>query len=194
MMGTVLDMKDISTPADSNLAEYQAKLDRLMLEDSPSVFANYSRAHARCIIKTFLSAAKEKVDILAGDFGNDFYRQEDVRGTIEKAVNKGACIRVISLGTSPESKSWVASLAKEVNVSQDGGRARFLYKFARVRSGAQVKHYMIVDGKRYRLEDYHDEGSKLVHAEVCCNGPEKAFFLTRAFDEVWNKLSSPASA
>ena len=187
-------MKETITSPEANLEAYQARLDRLILEESPAVFANYSRAHARCIIKTFLSGAKEHVDILAGDFGNDFYRQESVKSAITQAVKNGARIRVVSLGTSAGSKSQVKDLAESIRdeCQTAESKGQFLYKFAKVREGSRVKHYMIVDGKRYRLEDYHDEGSNQVHAEVCCNGPEKAAFLTRTFDSVWDRLSEPA--
>ncbi len=187
-------MEPTTDMPDANLMEYQAKLDRLIAEDSPAIFANYSRAHARCIIWTFLSGAERTVDILAGDFGNDFYRHPAIRSSVLKAVANGARVRVISLGTSPDSRKFVAGVAhsareKEASADPGGG---FEYRFAKVRPGARVKHYMIIDGKRYRLEDYHDEGSESVHAEVCCNGKGKAATLTRLFESVWDRLPVPA--
>lgn len=148
--------------SDSNLTKYQAKLDELIAEDSPAIFANYSRAHAHCIIRAFLTDAQKSVDILAGDFGNDFYRDPSIRSAVLKAASNGAHIRIISLCTSEESKEYVRNLAEESN--RRGGE--FLYVFARVRPGTQVKHYMIVDRKRYRLEDYHDEGAAIVHGDA----------------------------
>lgn len=172
-----------------NLEEYQAKINKLILEDSPAIFANHSRRHARCIIRTFLSGARESVDILAGDFGNDFYQYPDIRASVLQAVDNGSKVRVISLGTQEKSRAFIRGLANEAN---DGSRkGSFLVKFARVRPGTQVKHYMIIDGKRYRLEDYHDEGSNTVRAEVCCNGKVKAATMTRAFNAVWSRLGAP---
>lgn len=179
---------------DANLSEYQAKLDSLIAADSKAIFANYSRAHARCIIRTFLSGAKESADILAGDFGNDFYQHPAIQAAVLKAVTNGAHVRVISLGTSKASKDFVVAIAESAShaPSPPGKQGTFQYKFAQVRQGAKVKHYMIIDGKRYRLEDYHDEGSDSVHAEVCCNGQGKATTLTRTFEAVWNRLPTPS--
>jgi len=177
----------IKTP-DPNLEEYQAQLNRLILEDSPAIFANHSRRHARCIIRTFLSGAQKSANILAGDFGNDFYQYPDIREAILKAVDNGCHVRVISLGTQEQSKAYIEDLEKEANNGHRNGF--FVVKFARVRPGARVKHYMVIDGKRYRLEDYHDEGSSTVRAEVCCNGKVKADTMTRSFDSIWDRLGS----
>ena len=179
-------MPQLIDTQDSSLSKYQAKLDRLIAEDSPAIFANYSRAHARCIIRTFLSGAKKSADILAGDFGNDFYQYPDIRAAVLQAVTNGATVRVISLGTGEQSKAFVERLAKDAN--NEASQGKFQFKFAMVSPGARVKHYMVIDSKRYRLEDYHDEGSSTVHAEVCCNGTEKAETLTGLFSDVWNRL------
>lgn len=177
----------IKTP-DPNLEEYQAQLNRLILEDSPAIFANHSRRHARCIIRTFLSGAQKSANILAGDFGNDFYQYPDIREAILKAVDNGCHVRVISLETKEQSKAYIEKLEKAIKDAYP--KARFGVKFAKVRPGARVKHYMVIDDKRYRLEDYHDEGSNTVRAEVCCNGKVKAATMTRFFDSIWNRLGS----
>lgn len=58
-----------------------------------------------------------------------------------------------------------------------------------VRPGARVQHYMVVDGKRYRLESEHDNPvPDTVHAEVCCNGKAKSALLSGMFNSVWNRL------
>lgn len=178
--------KDTTETSELNLEEYQAKLNKLISEDSPAIFANHSRRHARCIIRTFLSGARESADILAGDFGNDFYQYPDIRAAVLKAVDNGSQIRAISLGTEKDSKAFIESVVDKANSGTRKGRIQV--KFAKVRPGTRVKHYMVIDGKRYRLEDYHDEGSKTVHAEVCCNGIEKAMMLTHTFENVWSKL------
>ena len=57
---------------------YQALLERKMAEDSPDIFSNYTKAHAECIIKTFLSGAKTSVVIFSGGFEGDFYNGDDM--------------------------------------------------------------------------------------------------------------------
>lgn len=172
----------------ADLAEYQARLSKLMLEDSPAIFANYSRAHARCIIRTFFESARNSVSVLAGDFGNDFYQLPDIRDALRRAVANGAQVRVISLGTGKCSMDAVAAIVRDLNAMRAGA---IEVRFGVVRSGAQVKHYMVIDDKRYRLEDVHSDcANEPVHAEVCCNGPGKAAALNVSFNNVWNRLVS----
>ena len=171
----------------ADLVEYQARLSKLMLDDSPAIFANYSRAHARCIIRTFFESATGTVSVLAGDFGNDFYQLPDIRAALTKAVEKGARIRVISLCASEESINTVRQFQAELNGRRKGA---IEVRFGIVKEGAQVKHYMVIDDKRYRLEDVHSDSSDApVHAEVCCNGPAKASALSLSFNNVWSRLT-----
>ena len=88
-----------------DIGEYQAELTKLMLAESPAIFANYSRAHARCIIRTFFESARNSVSVLAGDFGNAFYQQPDIRDALRRAVMNGAHVRIISLCT--DESSWI---------------------------------------------------------------------------------------
>lgn len=171
----------------SDLAEYQAELTKLMLEDSPAIFANYSRAHARCIIRTFFDSAQRSISVLAGDFGNAFYQLPDVRDALRRAVTNGVHVRVISLCVDECSKNVVIEFCDELN-RQNKGTVEA--RFGVVRPNAQVKHYMVVDDKRYRLEDVHSDGDNSpVHAEVCCNGPGKAAALNVSFNNVWSRLA-----
>jgi len=171
----------------NDLAEYQAELSKLMLEDSPAIFANYSRAHARCIVRTFFESARNSVSVLAGNFGNDFYKLPDIRDALKRAVVNGAHVRVISLCIDEASKNAVLQLRDELNGLNKG---TVEVRFGVVKPGAHVKHYMIIDDRRYRLEDVHsDTPDAPVHAEVCCNGPGKAAALNLSFNNVWSRLA-----
>ena len=177
----------------SDLGEYQARLTKLMLENSPAIFANYSRAHARCIIRTFFENATSSISVLSGDFGNNFYRLYDIKQALLKAIASGVKIRVISLCAEKNSLAAIDSLQEEIKSLKESDQSikgGLEVKFATVKTGAQVKHYMVVDDKRYRLEDVHtDNMESPVHAEVCCNGPSKASALNLAFNSVWNRLA-----
>lgn len=155
---------------------YQALLERKMAEDSPDIFSNYTKAHAECIIKTFLSGAKTSVVIFSGGFEGDFYNGDDMVQRFKDAAQRHVSIRLITLGGA----GCLDSL--------DGVHLRR----GKVVEGAEGKifHFMVVDGKRYRLEEVHGALRPLdpVHAEVCCNGVDKAKRLTSIFDTVWNKL------
>ena len=173
----------------AELEAYQARLLELLYSDSPAIFANYSKAHANCIVKTFLGAAKESVVILSGDFGGDFYCDDSVREALKSAVRNNVSVRIVSLNTDQESTRQLANLKRELSEGAPEGKASFSYKLGVVRPGAQVQHYMVVDSKRYRLEESHPmPAPDTVHAEVCCNGPAKSALLGRAFDAVWARL------
>lgn len=170
----------------TELDAYQARLLELLYSDSPAIFANYSKAHARCIVNTFLGAAKNSVIILSGDFGSDFYCDETTKTAIKTAVRNGVSVRIVSLNTEQKSMDQLSALKNEANSTEKKG---FDFRLGVVRPGAKVQHYMVVDSKRYRLEEAHDmPAPDTVHAEVCCNGPAKSALLGRAFDAVWTRL------
>ena len=170
-----------------DIGEYQAELTKLMLAESPAIFANYSRAHARCIIRTFFESARNSVSVLAGDFGNAFYQQPDIRDALRRAVMNGAHVRIISLCTDESSMNAVIQFQDELNKLRNGSVE---VRFGVVRSGAQVTHYMVIDDRRYRLEEVHSDGEDSpVHAEAGCNGPGKAAALNVSFNNVWSRLA-----
>lgn len=170
----------------AELEAYQARLLELLYSDSPAIFANYSKAHARCIVNTFLGAAKDSVVILSGDFGSDFYCDETTKAAIKAAVRNGVSVRIVSLNTEKESINQLATLKTESDsIKKDG----LEFRLGVVRQDAKVQHYMVVDSKRYRLEESHPmPAPDSVHAEVCCNGPAKSAFLGQAFEAVWSRL------
>lgn len=155
---------------------YQALLEQKMAENSTDIFSNYTKAHAECIIKSFLADAKEKVDILSGGLDGAFYDGEDMVQRFKDAANRGVAIRLISLG----------------GVGQVGDIPQIQLRRGRVidDSKGKVFHFMVADGRRYRLEEAHGVLQPLdpVHAEVCCNGVDKANRLTSIFNTVWDKL------
>ena len=64
-------------------------------------------------------------------------------------------------------------------------------RFVRENGVSPLAHFMVVDGKRYRLEESHaDSGMpETVKAEVCCNGPGKARQLLEFFEKAWTLLT-----
>ena len=198
-------MKD-QVMATDELVEYQARLDELMDSDSPDIFGNYTQNHARRIIRTFFASAEKSIMCLSGDFGNPkgVYGEAEIESALREAVGKGVDVRVISLNVSPDSISRLNSLCEELNKEVAAGDVKdetrcccgkvrhgsFAYKLGVVTNPkAEIHHYLIVDGKRYRLEAAHSNPVGCdVHAEVCCNGPLKAASLKRDFDTIWGKL------
>lgn len=176
------------------LEKYQKRLDVLLYSDSPDIFANYSQCHARRIIRTFFSAAEKSIVCLSGDFGAGVYSETEIENELREAVRRGVRVTVISLGTGDASRGHLRALKQELDeIGKNGRNGSFEYKLGVVRDpNAEVQHYMIVDGKRYRLETPHPVPvTDDVHAEVCCNGKVKAAVLARDFSDVWNRLSFP---
>lgn len=174
----------------NELAEYQRKLYELLYTDSEAIFANYSQEHAKCIIRAFLDSAENTIVFLSGDFGAGIYKGGEIRDSLASAVRRGVDVRVISLGQDDNSRACLAKLDTELRPeSEPPVKGRFRYKLGIARNGAQIQHYMVVDGKRYRLESCHEMPvPDSVHAEVCCNGKAKAAMLTNMFNTVWNRI------
>ena len=66
------------------------------------------------------------------------------------------------------------------------------YVPAKCSNPAEVNHFMVVDGFRYRLEEPHPvpEGDMIpqcVKAEVCCNGFQKSANLLATFNAAWEQ-------
>jgi len=173
-----------------DLAEYQRQLYELLYSDSDEIFANYSQDHAQIIIRAFLDAAENTIAFLSGDFGSGIYRKGDIHDAVVNAVRRGVNVRVISLGHEDGSNECLKQLAQQLdNAADNSVKGRFDYRMGAVRPGAQVQHFMVVDGKRYRIEEAHEmPAPDSVHAEVCCNGKAKAALLSNMFNAVWNRL------
>ena len=180
---------------DDDLAKYQQDLNNCLYSDSTAIFSNYCQAHAKCIIRSFFDAARESIEFLSGDFGADVFCKGPIHNSIVEAVRRGVRVRVISLNTDEKSKACVDDLSRETAEAANGGKGSFGCVFSRVRDGARIQHYMVVDRKRYRLESCHpDHQVDNVHAEVCCNGPAKAATLCGMFDDIWYFLSEKGKA
>lgn len=175
---------------EADLAKYQQDLNNCLYSESTAIFSNYCQEHAKCIIRSFFDAARESIEFLSGDFGAEVFCKGPIHNSIVEAVRRGVRVRVISLNTDEKSRACVEVLSHEAAEAASGGKGSFNCVFSRVREGARVQHYMVVDRKRYRLESCHpDHQVDNVHAEVCCNGPAKAATLCGMFDDIWYFLS-----
>lgn len=188
-MAEGVDAKKIS---EDELIQYRQDLNRFLYSDSEAIFSNYCQEHAKCIIRAFFDAAVDSVVYLSGDFGGGVFCSGPIRNSIVEAVKRGVNVRVISLETSEKSRGCVERLAAELKKSEHPEvKGEFQHIFSRVREGAKVQHYMVVDRKRYRVEEWHpDHQVENVHAEVCCNGKAKAAVLCGMFDDVWYYLKT----
>jgi len=161
--------------------KYNAKVEEYILTDSPVVFGNYDSDHAKCVIKSFLCHAKKSILLLSGTFPEDFYGENIVNELRAAKKRISGDIRVITLDGK------ISPVLKKLCDAEEIEYRAGLY------TGDEISHFMVVDGKRYRLEAPHeateDETPEIVKAEVCCNGVKKASELIAFFEKAWRLLA-----
>jgi hypothetical protein len=88
-----------------------------------------------------------------------------------------------------ESQTTIADKIKEIN--QKINKSVIKYMPAIYSGKDPIEHFLLVDGKRYRIEDPHDKIIGKIEdtkAKVCCNSPDIVKEKLAFFNAVWNKL------
>lgn len=189
--------------SDNNV--YNRRVDQRLAEDSTEVFGNFSYENAQYIIPRFIESANESVTIFAGSIPEGFYTasQEPNDTPLFSAIGKAAAniaeknpqgaassIRIITIDGVQNPK--FVTFAKKTNEDHKCPIVKIIE--AKYKGNKKLKHYLVVDHKRYRLEEYHTPfGNKppdILKAEVCCNDPVKAAIMENSFNQVWTMLSS----
>lgn len=169
-------------------SEYKNMVDLFLKNDSTEVFGNFTPAHAGYITAKFIESAQSSIELLSGHFPNGFYGnvKEELKKAAERLAKCGGKIRIITAdGIESEDLLDMANDPKLKN--------NFEYISATYSGKESLNHFLIVDGKRYRLEAPHeksDDTPMRVQAEVCCNGKEKAQKLRGYFDIIWKILTT----
>ncbi|NLD37900.1 MAG: hypothetical protein GX654_13615 [Desulfatiglans sp.] len=178
---------------------YDEMVKNLIKVDSPLIFGNISPEHAKFIITSFINSAKQSIEILSGSLcepfynGIDFYKYLKESSQKIKSPNK---IRIITLSDV----DYKAIQENFDTINKEIGCNVISYHPCKYVGDNPIQHFMVVDGKRYREEEPHqDFESNMpnnIKASVCCNGPEKAGELLTRFNIVWNSLNgiSPVNA
>ena len=167
--------------------EYKEKVNQFIAEDSSKIFGNYSKRHTRFITERFVSIAEKNVILLAGSLTPVIYDapvQTAFRQCAEHLHHNGyGGMRILTFDNQP-APEWLTTLADQFPDE---------VKFRTCLCKVKAYHFLIVDDKRYRLEEPHetlggktDEEIVNIKAEVCCNGPVKSAKLTIYFDRLWN--------
>ena len=172
--------------------EYKKVVFEYLVTDAPTIFGNFTRAHAEFVINSFLDDAKSDLVILSGSFPEDLYFNSNrkFRDAVQRVQRNGGRVRVITLNDNFPGVKKLDELCKQEEFSNA------LQHFSATYSGSEpISHFMVVDKKRYRLEAPHvpvttpEESKANRRAEVCCNGPLKARELLDFFDAVWTRLA-----
>ena len=177
--------KETTTPGSDAIMEYRAQVRAWIATGSPVIFGNYSTAHAACVVEEFAKCAQSKIDLMTGSFSSSFYCGA-ILSAFADAARRGVKIRIIT--SDPTAKC--DNLEALVNDVKTGIKPD--YFIARYNGKEPASHFMVVDGKRYRLErgihSPNEEDRPIVQAEVCCYGVERARYLEDFFELVWNRL------
>jgi hypothetical protein len=183
-------MKD---PISSYSNAYEEMVTSLLKANSPVVFGNIDAEHAKFIIRSFIDSAKESIEILSGSFCSEFYFDTGLLNYFEnsaKKINGENRIRIITMNNVDDK-----NINDKINqINKDVGKKVISYISCQYDGVEPIKHFMVVDGKRYREEEPHENfGNNIpdkVKASVCCNDPEKSLRLTTLFNVLWSSLVS----
>lgn len=174
---------------------YNEMVDDYLRKDSTEVFGNFSPEHAKYIIMQFLRKAEFSVEIMSGTFADMFYDKETVlpllRGAARRIFPNGGMIRIMTV--NGKNSTYLDELVNKV--AQEHPHPVIEYRPAAYSGPDRLSHFMVVDGKRYRLEAPHDltdNGTipEIVKAEVCCNGTKKSSVLIDFFNKAWNSVGA----
>lgn len=188
--------------ADCNLNDYRynAMVDQYIKDDSPVVFGNFTASHASHIITRFLESAQMSVAVLSGSFADAFYDGLAIEILLEQTARRLSAnnghIRIIT--SSGSSCNRLMALCNRINAAlQREDNPVIQYIPARYSGTKPLKHFMVVDAKRYRLEEPHPSNGiqipEYVKAEVCCNGRKKASELLESFEAIWKVIAPPSA-
>jgi len=129
-------------------------------------------------IVNLLQKSKEYVWMSSG-LNKDFYNDEDVKNTMKDAFKRVKQVKIIIDGDAEAKKtevSWLFDLAKQLN-----GKLQIR------QASERLLHWLIVDGKHFRLEKPHITGEIGVNNLFVCNvePPAISEILMRKFDKWW---------
>lgn len=181
-------MEDISNIP---INAYDEMVKDLIKTDSTLVFENISAEHAKFIIRSFVDSAKQSIEILSGSFCNQFYTGMDFYDYIKKAAQKISSpqrIRIITMNDT----DYMSIIEKFNQINKDIGCNVISYIPCKYTGEEPIPHFLVVDNKRYREEESHQdfgqEAPQKVKASVCCNGTKKARELVSWFNALWGTL------
>ena len=151
--------------------------------DSNTMFKTYTKEQSIFIIELFFKYSISDIIILSGIFPEYLYMNNDaslLKDVISRFRLISGKIRVITLNGNNNN---LENLAK----STDG---ILEYRKAYIENiNIKIPHFMVVDGKRYRLEDIHEMNPENLVSQICCNDIMTAKQLTDYFNSLWQKLN-----
>ena len=176
--------------------EYRQMVARNIKNNDPTVFHNGTIINAKDIVIQFLDAAKYSVEIMTGSMAEIFYNDKAIHDAFVSAAGRlpAGAIRIITTNTNEDEIRRIKSAIKEINNrAGKNNEESVVYRAAKYNGNADdLRHFMLVDGMRYRWEFPHCRFSNDlndVSAQVCCFDRDTVKERTAFFDAVWNKIA-----
>ncbi len=155
------------------LAKYAESVRAYIRSESDTVFQNNSPQHAAVIISEFLLAARETAYIFCGRLSDAVYK--NLKVFFAMAQGRGVDVKVITATDCEhlESRDLVVYL-------QENQLLRCAPKLA------EYPHFLIIDGKRFRLEVNQKEKQAIVCASATKGeAGQIAERLNASFNTLW---------
>ena len=174
--------------------DYTQQVEDRLMTDSTEVFGNFSPENANYIIPRFIESAKESVSVfidrIPGDAGRFCEAIRTAAANIVQHNPKKAVDAVRIITVDGKKHPELVQAAEETNTQL---RCKVVgIVETRYNKDKPLNTYVVVDLKRYRLEDSHKpfvgDPPEILKAEVSCNNSNKAFILESSFNRLWTAL------
>lgn len=177
--------------------DYDKMVDDLLNQSSSVVFANHAIDHVAYVFEKLLFSAQKNIRMLTGSFAEIFYNRKTIIDALRNAalkLNQEGSIKIITTDKcSDESIEMLNNIFNRINT--DCGKNIIEYIPA-IFDGKknEIHHFVIVDNKRYRIEEPHEPFSpdnfQPVKARVCFNDEVLANDRAKLFDNIWDSLKT----
>ena len=158
------------------LEEYAAVVRLCIQNEDDALFRNKSVWHAAIILREFISAAQESVRVFCGRLNSAVYGK--LLSEFKAACERGVDVKVLTVSSN------VCAVDVAKNLVMQGA-------FRVMNEETDFPHFVLVDGKRYRLETDEEDKSAIVCA--CAQSDENvrmAASLDVVFDTFWEDTYS----
>jgi len=170
------DIKDFKLAT----TEYQVIVNACAQYDIPIEIPNRHIDHAAVLENNIFRRSVRNVDVLTGNIPELFF--EKISAKLDLALSRGVKVRMIVVNGGPCCDGVETIKSKYPNFQVLAIKPQM-----RPTVQKEMEHFVVSDGKRYRLEEHHDPNKDFsvdpeINAVACFNDPEAAKSLHEAFD------------
>ncbi len=164
---------------ENQISEYAMSVRARIDAQNGDLFENTSPAHARLIIKEFLRASQRCVQVFCGKLNRQVYG--DLVQDFLAAIARGVEVQVLIEQPHAESAELAGKLLQEQRLRQ----------IRDVADVADLPHFIVCDGKMYRLETHEGNTSALVcaYAPASESTNSMAEAMQNTFRFLWQERS-----